>query len=96
MKARSQKIDNLQCLESPVRTEEQKGDVIQYGISRKKYELNCKYGYSFQMAPGMHGPDAHRNLTSNYCSILEYHPIMVRQSPGPGAQFFLGESPEFK
>ena len=79
MKTRHKKIDKLQCLESPVRvrTRVLKGDVIQYGISQRKWELSCKYVYSFQMAPGMHGPDAHRNLTGDYFSILQYHPIMV-------------------
>ena len=48
------------------------------------------------MAPMAHGQTTCRNLTSDYFSILQYHPIMARQSPGPGAQFCLGENPEYK
>ena len=42
----------------------------------------------------MHGPEARQNLTGDYYSILEYHP--VRQTPGPGAQFCPGETPDCK
>ena len=48
------------------------------------------------MVPVAHRQASHQNLTGDYLSILQYHPIMARQSLGPGAQFCLGERPEYK
>ena len=48
------------------------------------------------MAPGTHGLDACQTLPSCYVSILAYHPVTIRQNREHGAQFCLGESPEFK
>ena len=48
------------------------------------------------MVPRMHDPDAHRNLTGNYVDILSYHLVTTRQTWEHGAQFCLGESPEYK
>ena len=48
------------------------------------------------MAPVVHRQSNSQKLTSDYFSILQYHPITVRQSPGPGAWFCLGEGLEFK
>ena len=48
------------------------------------------------MAPGMHDPGTHRNLTGNYLTVLSYHPVTTRQTQEHGARFCLGESPEYK
>ena len=48
------------------------------------------------MAPRMHDPDTHWNLTGNYVSILPYHPVNTTQTLEHGARFCLGESPGFK
>ena len=48
------------------------------------------------MVPGMHVLETRRNLTGNHLTILSYHQITTRQTLEHGAQFFLGESPEFK
>ena len=48
------------------------------------------------MAPVAHRHSIHRNLTSDYLSILQYHPITARQIPGSSVWFCLGESPELK
>ena len=53
------------------------------------------YG-NLPMVPRMHDPDARRNLTGNYVDILSYHPVTTRQTWEHGAQFCLGESPEYK
>ena len=43
------------------------------------------------MAPGMHDPDIHQNL-----SVLSYYPVTTRQTREHGTQFCLGESPGSK
>ena len=48
------------------------------------------------MAPGMHDPDTHRNLTSNHLTVLSYHLVTTGQTREYGARFCLGESPEYK
>ena len=48
------------------------------------------------MAPGMHDPDTHRNLTGNYVGILSYHLVTTRQTWEHGARFHLGESLGYK
>ena len=56
-----------------------------------------KYGIRYlPMAPGMHDPDAHRNLDGNYVSVLSYYQVTTRQTREHGARFCLGESPGFK
>ena len=51
---------------------------------------------NFLMSPRMHDPDTRRNLTGNYLTILSYHLVTTRQTREHGAQFCLGESPEYK
>ena len=48
------------------------------------------------MAPGMHDPDTHWNLTGNYLTVLSYHLVTTRQTREQGTRFCLGESPEYK
>ena len=48
------------------------------------------------MVPGMHDLDNRWNLTGNYLAILSYHLVTTRQTREHGAQFCLGESPEYK
>ena len=48
------------------------------------------------MAPRMHDPDTHQNLTGNHVSTLSYRPVTTRQTREHGAQFCLMESPEYK
>ena len=43
-----------------------------------------------------HPESACRNLTGEYFSISEYHPVTIRQWWGHSAQFCLGKSPEYK
>ena len=77
------------------RTGVRKDGATQLGKYLKKLDLNCKYG-NFPMAPRMHDLETRRNLTSNYVSILSYHPVTTRQNCEHGVQLCLGESPEFK
>ena len=51
---------------------------------------------NFPMVPGVHDLDTRRNLTGNYLTVLSYHSVTTRQTREHGAQFCLGESPEYK
>ena len=48
------------------------------------------------MAPVACGESTRQSLSSDYYSVLAYHPIAVNQNRCHGAWFCLGESPEFK
>ena len=44
----------------------------------------------------MHDLNTRWNLTGNYLTVLSYHLVTTRQTREHGAQFCLGESPEYK